>query len=526
MDFLGLKNLTVIENTLKIIKKIHGKTININHIPLDDKKTFKLLKKAETIGVFQLESDGMRRYLKQLKPTELEDIIAMVSLYRPGPMELIPDYIAGKHGLRKATYLHPRLKPILEKTYGVTVYQEQLLQIARDLAGFTLAEADVLRKAVGKKIRRLLQEQKEKFISGCIKNNIPEQTAQKIFAFIEPFAGYGFNRSHAACYAMISYQTAYLKANYPTEFMAALLTADQGDTDRIAIEVEEVKKMGLEILPPDINESYEKFTAVGDKIRFGLLAIKNVGKGIVQSIIDEREENGAYQNLEDFLNRVQSKDLNKKSLESLTKSGAMDKLGERNQILGNVETLLEFARKKQKEKQNGQTSLFSEMTDGTGLNLNLKEYPPIERQQKLLWEKELLGLFVSDHPLKEYEHILQKYAQPINQVKKNYPKQNNYNYNSNQRQTIKIVGLITKIKKIITASKQTMLFVKIEDTTGEIETLIFPKIFESTQDFWEENKIVSLTGHLSDKDGELKFIAEGVRKVTRDILDNLLLKQK
>lgn len=524
MDFLGLKNLTVIENTLKIIKKIHGKTININHIPLDDKKTFKLLKKAETIGVFQLESDGMRRYLKQLKPTELEDIIAMVSLYRPGPMELIPDYIAGKHGQRKATYLHPKLKPILEKTYGVTVYQEQLLQIARDLAGFTLTEADVLRKAVGKKIRRLLQEQKEKFISGCIKNNIPEQTAQKIFAFIEPFAGYGFNRSHAACYAMISYQTAYLKANYPTEFMAALLTADQGDTDRITIEVEEVKKMGLEILPPDINESYEKFTAVGNKIRFGLLAIKNVGKGIVQSIIDEREENGAYQNLEDFLNRVQSKDLNKKSLESLTKSGAMDKLGERNQILGNVEILLEFARKKQKEKQNGQTSLFGKMAAGGGLNLNLKEYPPIERQQKLLWEKELLGLFVSDHPLKEYEQILQKYAQPINQVKNNYSKQNHYN--SNQGQTIKIVGLITKIKKIITSSKQAMLFVKIEDTTGEIETIIFPKIFKSTQDFWEENKIVSLTGRLSDKDGELKFIAESVRKVTKDILDNLLLKQK
>ncbi len=511
MDFLGLKNLTVIETVLKIIKRIHQKDIDINKIPLDDKKVFNLLKKAETTGVFQLESDGMRRYLKQLKPTELEDIIIMVSLYRPGPMELIPDYIAGKHGKKTPHYLHPKLKPILEKTYGVAVFQEQLLQIARDLAGFSLAEADVLRKAVGKKIPELLQEQKTKFIQGCVKNKIPKTTAEKIFTFIEPFAHYGFNRSHGACYAIIAYQTAYLKANYPVEFMAALLTADQDNIDRIAIEVDEAKKMNIEVLPPDINESYEKFTAVGKKIRFGLLAIKNVGTGIVKSIINEREENGAYQNIEDFLARVHSKDLNKKSLDSLVKSGAMDQFGERGQLLGNMEILLEFARKKQKDKENGQTTLFGTLPIGGRLGLKLKNVSPAEHQQKLLWEKELLGLFISEHPLKEYEKILQKYAQPINQLKNN--------------SNVKIVGLITKIKKIITSSKETMLFVRVEDISGRIEVIIFPNLLSSNPQLWQENKIVFIRGRVSDKDGILKVIAERTKEVTKDKLDELLLKE-
>ena len=530
MDFLGLKNLTVIEKALKIIKRTQGKDIDINSIPLDNKKTFKLLQKAETKGVFQMESDGVRRYLKQLKPTELEDIIVMVSLYRPGPMELIPDYIAGKHGKRKPTYLHPKLKPILEKTYGVAVFQEQVLQIARDLAGFTLPEADVLRKAVGKKIKKLLQEQKQKFISGCIKNSIPEQTAKKIFGFIEPFAGYAFNRSHGACYAIIAYQTAYLKANYPVEFMAALLTSDQNDIDRIAIEVEEARKTGIDVLPPDINESFENFTVVKGKIRFGLLAVKNVGKGIVKSIIDERQENGSYQNLEDFLSRVHSKDLNKKSLESLIKCGVMDQFGERNQMLENVPTLLEFSRKGQKEKQNGQTTLFSFIPSDSKISLKLKKCTPAEHQQKLLWEKELLGLFISDHPLKEYEKILNKYAQPISQVKNSYFNQYTSGLNQQTKFTeskrVKVVGLITKIKKITTSNKQAMLFVKIEDTSGEIEAVIFPKIFESTKDFWQENKIVSVSGRLSDKGGELKILAQSVRQVTMDLLDELLLKEK
>ncbi|MDA2936293.1 DNA polymerase III subunit alpha [Patescibacteria group bacterium AH-259-L05] len=530
MDFLGLKNLTVIENAVKIIKALHNINIDIDTIPLDDKKTFALLKKAHTKGVFQLDGSGMRRYLEQLKPTLFEDIITMIALYRPGPMELIPEYIGRKQGKKKISYLHPKLKPILETTYGIAVFQEQILQIARDLAGFTLTEADVLRKAVGKKIKKLLQEQKQKFINGCIKNNIPKTTAEKIFAFIEPFAGYAFNLAHSTCYAMIAYQTAYLKANYTTEFMAALLTADQNDIDRIGLEVEECRKMNIEILPPDINESYENFTVVESasseknkqgNIRFGLLAIKNVGKGIVKSIIDEREENGSYQNLEDLLSRVLSKDLNKKSLESLIKTGAMDELGERGQMLENITTLTEFARKKQKDKKQGQTTLFGILPFGGSLSLKLKKSSPAQHQQKLLWEKELLGLFISSHPLQEYEKLIQKYATPISRAKNDIPLQNRIHNNK-----VKIAGIITTIKKVTTSNSQTMIFVKVSDPTGEIEAIVFPNVFKAHAHVWEENNIVSISGRLSDKDGVPKIIAETVKQVNKDTLDEFLLKNK
>jgi len=319
MDFLGLKNLTIIESAIRIIKKTRGVEIDIEKIPLDDKKSYKLFQDGETTGVFQFESSGMKRYLRELKPTEFEDIIAMVALYRPGPMEWIPDYIAGKHGRKKPTYLHPKLEPLLNVTYGVAIYQEQVMQMARSLAGFTMAEADVLRKAVGKKIEKLLNEQKIKFIDGCVKNGIPSELAKKIFLFIEPFAGYGFNRSHAACYALIGYQTAYLKAHFPTEFMAALLTADQQNTDRVAIEIEECRRMGIEVTRPDINQSFESFTVVSaatkengiikegkvaDTIRFGLNAIKNIGEHIAQVVISEREDNGTFKSLTDIFERI------------------------------------------------------------------------------------------------------------------------------------------------------------------------------------------------------------------------------
>ncbi|MCX6743478.1 MAG: DNA polymerase III subunit alpha, partial [Candidatus Parcubacteria bacterium] len=320
MDFLGLRNLTIIENTLETIEKIHGQKIDIDSIPLDHKKTFGLLQKGDTLGVFQLESGGMRRYLKQLKPNEFEDIIAMVAAYRPGPMELIPQYISNKHGQTKPAYLHPKLEPILAKTHGVAIYQEQLMEIARSLAGFTLAGADVLRKAVGKKIKTLLDEQKNKFVTGCLRNGVDKKTANEVFSFIEPFAGYGFNRSHAACYAMIAYQTAYLKANFPVEFMSALLTSDLDDIERIALEVNECRNMGIEVMAPDINESFTRFTVVAEslkedrpRIRFGLSAIKNVGLSLTKAIIHKRKDNGPFQSLNDFLTRINDKDLNKKS---------------------------------------------------------------------------------------------------------------------------------------------------------------------------------------------------------------------
>ncbi len=501
MDFLGLKNLTILQNTIEILKKGRGIEINLNKIPLEDKKTFELLRRGETTGVFQLESAGMKRYLKQLRPTNIEDIIAMVALYRPGPMEWIPDYIAGKQGKKKPKYLHPKLKPILEKTFGVAIYQEQVMQIARDMAGFSLGDADVLRKAVGKKIASLLQEQKKKFIQGCKDNDVPEATAKKVFEFIEPFAGYGFNRAHAACYAMIAHQTAYMKANYPTEFMASLLTAEQNDTDRISILVEECGQMGIEVLPPDINESLKQFTAVMDseepRIRFGLLAIKNVGSNVVQTIIDERKTAGPYKNLEDFLSRVKTKDLNKKSLESLIKCGALDKFGERGQMLSNLEKLLLFVKERNQESLNGQSNLFG-LAPALDVSpkLNLEPTEPAEEKQKLGWEKELLGLYVTEHPFRYFQEYLNDIITPFSYLNEKLA-----------NQYINAAGIISNIKRIITKKGESMYFVRLEDTQGSTEVLVFPRTLQETAHIWQEDKMVITNGRVSDKDGEIKIIA-------------------
>ncbi|MCK5081244.1 MAG: DNA polymerase III subunit alpha, partial [Candidatus Moranbacteria bacterium] len=424
---LGLKNLTIIQNALKIIEKTTGDIIDIDQLPLDDKKTFTLLQHGDTTGVFQLESSGMKRYLKKLKPTIFEDIIAMVALYRPGPMEWIPDFIGGKHGTKTVKYLHPKLRPILENTYGVAVYQEQVMQIARELAGFTPGEADVLRKAMGKKIHEMIQEQKKKFIEGCVKNKIDKKLAEKIFSFIEPFAGYGFNRSHAACYALIGYQTAYLKAHYPAQFMAALLNSDKDDIDRIAIEVEETRQMEIEVLPPNINESFNDFAVIMNnleelekikkragskkkplpKIRFGLEATKGVGTNIATQLIEERQKNGIYKDIIDIVERVQCRDLNKKSLEALGKSGALDDFIERNKLVQNMEVILNYAKQYQKTVASGQTSLFGIAgEDQPALEIpkiSLKTTDPASNRVRLSWEKELLGLYISDHPLRNYQ---------------------------------------------------------------------------------------------------------------------------
>ncbi|MBI3963767.1 MAG: DNA polymerase III subunit alpha, partial [Candidatus Kerfeldbacteria bacterium] len=513
MDFLGLTNLTIIEQTIRIIEKTRGVRVNLDTLPLDDHHTFRLLQDARTTGVFQLESSGMRRYLHQLKPTDFEDIIAMISLYRPGPMELIPDYIDGKHGRKHATYLHPKLQPILEKTYGVAVYQEQILQIARDLAGFTLGEADVLRKAVGKKIRKLLAQQREKFIQGCVQNGITKAVAQKIFGFIEPFARYGFNRAHAACYALIAYQTAYLKATFPQEFMAALLTADLHDTDRIAIEVEECRQMGIDVLPPDINESYATFTVVRPedqqdrarkpRIRFGLGAVKNVGEGVVRTIIEERKVHGRFENLEDFLMRVQAKDLNKKTLESLVKCGALDQFGERSQMLANMDTLVLYARRATQESAHGQTNLFRMLPVSHAPRLRLENAPAASKKQKLSWEKELLGLYISEHPLDEYRDGLRAIATPIADLRAT----------GGDRRTTAVAGIITKVQKVLTRAGDPMLFVKLEDLTGGMELLVFPKVLAAYGDAIQEDRIVRASGKLSTKEGEVKLLCDTIEQL-------------
>ncbi|MFH1427526.1 MAG: DNA polymerase III subunit alpha [Patescibacteria group bacterium] len=527
MDFLGLKNLTIIESAIRIIKNTRNILINIDNIPLDDKATYKLFQAGETTGIFQFESSGMKRYLRELKPTEFEDIIAMVALYRPGPMEWIPDYIIGKHGKKKVTYLHQKLEPILAKTYGVAIYQEQVMQIARDLAGFTMGEADVLRKAVGKKIPELLAKQKEKFIEGCVKNSIPDNLAQTIFSFIEPFAGYGFNRSHAACYALIGYQTAYLKAHWPAEFMAALLTADQQNTDRVAIEIEECRKMEIKVMPPDINESYSTFTVVtsGTKanqavsqseevktIRFGLKAIKNVGEHIAEEIIRERKENGPFRDMSDFLERVTDKDLNKKSLESLIKSGAFDNFNERSELLNNLEAILNFNKEVSRAQTNGQNSLFADLpTVNLPTKIKLAPAEATPTSEKLAWEKELLGLYISDHPIQFFRQALENLVTPLvnlAEIKKN--------------DLVNISGVITSIKKIITRTNEPMMFVKIEDTLSSIEILVFPRLLKETTDIWQEGKIIISQGKLSDKDQELKFLANFVLELKADNTEKII----
>ncbi len=513
MDFLGLKNLTIIENTLNVVKATVGDDIDIENIPLDDKATFRVLKNADTVGVFQLESSGMRRYLKQLKPTEMEDIIAMVSLYRPGPMEFIPDYISGKHGKRVLTYIDEGLKPILEKTYGIAVYQEQIMEIARQLAGYSYGEADVLRKAVGKKNKAMLDEQEQKMVSGMVKNGIENSVAKQIWEFILPFARYGFNRSHAACYAMIAYRTAYLKANYPAQFMAALLTADYGNTDRVAYEVAQAEIMGLKVMAPDINESFGMFTVVTDtldtdepRIRFGLKAIKNVGGHIVEVIITERKEGGVFESLEDFLGRVRDRDLNKKSLESLIKVGALDRFGERSQLLHNIEFLLQYAKRVQEEEATGQTNLFGDSDEKP--KLSLSPTPPVDSRVILQWERDLLGLYLSGHPLDRYARTLQQHSIPFAELK-DYPK----------RKPITIIGMVTTAKKIITKKGEPMLFVGFADPTAEIEALVFPKTYKEFSTYWDEDSVLQITGKLDDKDGQIKILVEDVSRVNPDEME-------
>lgn len=507
MDILGLRNLTVIEKALELIEKNYGQKINIYDIPLDDYEVFELLQRADTTGVFQLESSGMRRYLKELKPTELEDIIVMVAAYRPGPMEFIPSYIARKNGKEKVEYLHQKLEPILKSTYGVAIYQEQVLKIANQLAGFTIGEADILRKAVGKKIKKLLDEQSEKFINGMISNGINNATAEKIWHFIEPFARYGFNRSHAACYALLSYQTAYLKTKYPAEFMTAILNAESFDMDRVAILIKEAKKMGLEILPPDINESLEDFTLIRSerpKIRFGLMAIKNLSENAINSIIKKRKEKGSFKNIQNFLEIIPAGDLNKKSLEALIKCGALDSFLERRMLFINIEELLRYVKDLNKNNNSSQIGLFESFK--ALAPLNLIEAEPASKKEKLAWEKELLGLYTTEHPTSEYRELMEQKSLLIEKVKPILI-----------GQKISIGGLISEIKKHVTKNGKLMLFTKIEDWANKIEVVVFPDLLEKDPDVWVEDKMVVVSGRVDNRDGNLKIICDTVRELVSGI---------
>ena len=504
MDFLGLSNLTILETCIRLVKETRGITIDLDTIPYDNKPTFKLLQRAETTGVFQLESGGMRRYLRDLKPTSIEDIIAMVALYRPGPMDLIPQYIDRKHGRQPISYIHPAMEKILASTYGIIVYQEQVMDLATELAGMTKGQGYLLIKAVGKKIKKLLDEQKDKFIQGCLGNKIPPKVAERTWELIEPFARYGFNKAHSACYATIAYQTAYCKANYPAEFMAALLTSDQHNTDRIAIEIDDARRMGIQVLPPDLNESSASFTVVNDeagkpnRIRFGLNAVKNVGEHLVEAIIIERGATGPFTSLDDVLRRIQHKDFNKKSLQSLAKVGAFDAFGERQSLLDNVEDLLKYAKGTDDEVSKHQSSLFSVLPVRHSPTLKLKVSTPASKNQRGQWEKELLGLYLSDHPLTEHREFLRRNAKTVVEAREA------------GKTPIKVGGLISSIKKITTRTNESMAFVRLEDHTGTIEVVIFPTIYRQTQQFWVDGRMVMIQGKNSSRDGESKILVDQV----------------
>lgn len=506
MDFLGLANLSIIQNVLKIVAKTRDKKIDLNEIPLDDKKTFALLSRGETIGVFQLESEGMRKNIKELKPTTIHDIMAMVALYRPGPMAFIPEYIARKHDPSKIRYADPRMEKFLDKSLGLIVYQDDVLSIALELAGYNWQEVDKFRKAIGKKIAKEMSAQKEKFFKQIIERGMAEKTAEELWSQIETFAGYGFNKAHAASYGLVAYQTAYLKANFPPEYMSALMTSNKDDLDKLAMEIEECKRMGIQVLPPSVNESFVDFGVVRESgnVRFGLSAIKHVGEAVAEEIVEERKESGPYKDMEDFITRLGPKVINKKSLEALSMAGAFDDLAERAEILFNMERILAYAQGIKKNQNSNQGSLFGEETIEIA-KIEFEETKPAEKKQRLSWERELLGMYVSEHPLSDIEPLIAPHQQK--KIIEIAP--------SLENSFVRIAGIITSVQEIITKrTNQKMAFVKVEDQSRNIEVLIFPKTFAANPEIYAPDKVVVIDGFISNKDGELKILAEEVYSVS------------
>ncbi|PJE75655.1 DNA polymerase III subunit alpha [Candidatus Uhrbacteria bacterium CG10_big_fil_rev_8_21_14_0_10_48_11] len=500
MDFLGIRNLAILGGAVKLIKKIYNVEININDLPLDDKKTYELLARGETIGLFQLSGSGMTRYLKELRPTTIHDIMAMVALFRPGPMSNIPQYIERKHNARKITYLDPRLKSILERSYGIVTYQDDVLLIAIEIAGYSWEEADTLRRAMGKKIPAVMAAEKERFISGCMNTSkLTGPKAEELWKLIEPFAAYGFNKSHAASYGIVAYQTAYLKANYPCAYMTAVLRAESHNLDKVGEIVAECRRMGIEVLPPNVNESYEHFTWLDEQhIRFGLLAIKNVGEDVARALIEERKENGPFASLEDFLLRMQTKNFNKRFLESAIKSGCLDEWGERQQLLNGTEAMLRYNRAAATAAASRQATLFGEAMNAP-LPLILEEVPPADTKQCLTWERELLGLYVTEHPLQAFASGIAPFTIPVGHLPF---------YRSDD--VIGVGAVIDTVRRITTKKGDLMCFVKVSDATASAEIIVFPSTYQKSPTVWEPDNIVLVAGKVARHEGEVQIIADAV----------------
>ncbi|NNM98370.1 MAG: DNA polymerase III subunit alpha [Candidatus Eremiobacteraeota bacterium] len=488
MDFLGLRNLTVMHAAVREIRRTGDPSFSLEGIPLDDRATFEMLSRGETAGVFQLESEGMKRVCTELRPSRFEDIIALVALYRPGPMEWIPQYIAIKHGRQKPTYLHPVLEPILAETYSIACYQEQVMQIARDFAGFSMGQADELRKVMGKKQKEKIPVFRQKFVEGAVaRSGVSVALAEQVFTFIEPFAGYGFNKSHAAAYALISYQTAYLKANYPLPYLAALMGSVRDKTEKLVEYIDVARRLGIDVLPPDVNESVSDFGVVGASIRFGLSAIKGVGEGAVASIVNAREEGGRFRDLFDFVERIDGKQANKRVLEALVKCGALDALpGNRAEKLEGIDRAVSLSATRARESALGQTSLFGDVPGDAGVVPALPRMAPPTQRQILKWEREMLGIFVSGHPLAEHEERFARMGvTPIRDLGA-----------CQDDAEVKIAGLVASVRRTMTRNGAQMLIAQIEDATGSCEAIVFAKLYATASPLFVADEILVLRGRV------------------------------
>lgn len=525
MDFLGLSNLTIINNAMRIVRKVYGETVDLSNLPMDDKKTFELFQRGDTTGVFQLESAGMKRYLRELTPSVFDDIIAMVALYRPGPMQFIDSFIKRKHGEEDISYLHSKMENALGDTYGILVYQEQFMQISKDMCGFTGGQADTLRKAVGKKKLDLMAKIKPEFIDGAMANNpdVTRDLMEQFWSQLEEFANYCFNKSHAACYGLIAYWTAYLKAHYPSAFMAAVMTSDADDTDRLAIEISECQHLGIKVMNPDVNESFVEFAVVPENgnIRFGMSAVKGVGVAAVEEILRARED-GKFTSVEDFAKRVSSRICNRKAYEALMKSGAFDQFGDRSDLLFNLDTIMAFAQKIQKEAASGQVDLFGALLDSGAQvadalpSIQITEAPTkYSAKEQLMWERELLGLYLSAHPLDKYDTYFAEQTTPLDSLTPDM---------DNARVTVG--GVVSTLRSIVTKSGSKMAFLAIEDKSGEGEVIVFPKLFEEVGSQLDQDLVIKAEGKVSGTDrdgnrlGDAKVIADTITIVTDDELDN------
>ncbi len=512
-DFLGLANLTILDDALRLIRETRGIEIDRDKIPLDDKKTFALLATGETTGMFQLESAGMRRYVRDLKPDRVEDVMAMVALFRPGPMDYIPSYIRRKHGQEPVTYAHPALEPVLHSTYGVMVYQEDVMAVTQALAGFTLAEADVLCFTIRKKIREKLDAQKMKFVEGCIRNGVHADVVEQVWKDFEPFARYGFNRAHAAIYGIIAYHTAYLKANYTLEYMTAVLSASMGDSERVAIAVAECRRMGIAVLPPDVNESALGFAVTPKGIRFGLGAVKNVGAGAVEGIVEVRKTGGPFRSLDDFCGRIDLQRCNKRVLESLIKCGALDAFGSRQGQLNRLDDVLGTAQREQRDRESGQVGLFESFgMTGELVTSAVPTGPEAPRKDLLGWEKELLGIYLSEHPLQQLTErmgdVVTAYLAELKEAGEDL---------------VTVACVVTSARKHITKEKKLMMFAQVEDLTGSVEVTVFPRTYEATAQLWGTDEILLLLARVEQRDEAPKLLCEhavrfddaGIREIKR-----------